>query len=89
MDYRLQVLRAGVEPAELSAYQAAVQQVEDLRGCSVVRGERSFPITWDLVEKILGFLAAAFAVLVAVPASVVAATAFIVLGLPRRRLRSG
>ncbi|MFH1466589.1 MAG: DUF3857 domain-containing protein [Pseudomonadota bacterium] len=85
VNYRLQVTRAQVAPDDVPAYRAAVQEVEELRGVHVLRGESTFPITWDMVEKVIGFLAAAFAVLVAVPASVAAAAVFIFIGLPRRR----
>jgi hypothetical protein len=88
VNYRLEVLRPQVAPDELRAYRAEVQRVDDLRGIAVLHGERPFPVTWPMVEKVIGFFATVFAVLVAVPASVAAAAVFIFIGMPRRRRKA-
>jgi hypothetical protein len=89
VDYRLRVLQDRVEPHELSAYQAAVQEVHDARGYALLRGDLGWSIPWDFIEKVLAFLVAVFAVMVAVPISVFAATVLVWLGMPRRALKTG
>jgi hypothetical protein len=86
--YRLQVLRGRVESHELSAYQAAVQEVREVRGYALQRGSTGWAIPWDFLEKVLAFLVAVFAVLVAVPVSVFAAAVLVWLGMPRRAIKT-
>ncbi len=86
LTYRLQVLRDRVEPDEVAAYQGALQRVHESRGYALQRGEPGWQIPWDLIENILAFLVAIFAVAVAVPVSVFAAGVLVWLGLPRRAM---
>ncbi len=86
LTYRLRVLRDRVTPDEVAGYQAAVQEVQELRGYALQRGETGWQVPWDLIENILAFLVAIFAVAVAVPVSVFAAGVLVWLGLPRRAL---
>jgi transglutaminase-like putative cysteine protease len=89
LDYRLRVLKDRVEPDELRAYQAALQTMHDASGYSLVRGDVGWAIPWDIIEKVLAFLVAVFAVMVAVPVSVFAAAVLVWLGMPRRHLGTG
>ncbi len=82
--YHLQVLRDRVDPHELSAYRAALQEMHDASGYALERGGSSWSIPWGFLEKVLAFLVAVFAVLVAVPVSVFAAAVLVWLGMPRR-----
>jgi hypothetical protein len=89
ISYHLRVLRDRVEPHELRAYQAAYDEAMQARGYSLVRGEPSWQIPWDIIESILAFLVAVFAVSVAVPVSVFAAAVLVWLGMPRRAIKTG
>ena len=86
--YQLRVLRDRVQPHELSAYQAAVQEMHDANGYALVRGGSGWAIPWDFIEKVLAFLVAIFAVAVAVPVSVFAASVLVWLGMPRRAIKT-
>ncbi len=85
--YHLQVLRDRVEPHELSAYQASLQEMHDAKGYALERGGTGWSMPWDIIEKVLAFLVAVFAVMVAVPVSVFAAAVLVWLGMPRRALK--
>ena len=89
VDYHLRVLSDQVQVRELDAYQAAVQEVHDARGYALLRGDVGWSIPWDIIEKVLAFLVAVFAVMVAVPVSVFAATVLVWLGMPRRAIKTG
>ncbi len=86
--YHLRVLRDRVQPHELSAYQAALQEMHDANGYALVRGGSGWSMPWDIIEKVLAFLVAVFAVMVAVPVSVFAAAVLVWLGMPRRAIRA-
>jgi hypothetical protein len=88
LDYNLRVLADRVPPHELSAYQAALQDMHDARGYALVRGETGWAIPWDMIESVLAFLVAIFAVLVAVPVSVFAAAVLVWFGMPRRAIKT-
>jgi len=85
--YHLRVLKDRVEPHELSAYQASLQEMHEAADYALVRGGSGWAIPWDFIEKVLAFLVAVFAVMVAVPVSVFAASVLVWLGMPRRALK--
>ncbi len=84
LSYHLQVLRDRVAPAELDAYHAALEQVYEAQGYSLLRDTGGSMVPWDIVEKVVVFLVVLFAVLIAVPVSLFAAAVLVWLGLPRR-----
>jgi transglutaminase-like putative cysteine protease len=88
LHYSLRVQSDRVEPHELSAYQAAVQEVHEASGYALRRGVSGWTIPWDFLEKVLAFVVAVFAVLVAVPVSVFAAAVLVWLGMPRRAIKT-